>query len=135
MRNGNFQEAKRLYEEGSHSASYAHIVLEEPLQESLPAGSIVAGPAYGDDVSVVTGMVQDAVRAGERELKIRYIFDHTNVNARGGSTSSLSEVGGGRPSRGGASKQSLIHSRVPHFSENSEKSKRHRDDRQNQARG
>lgn len=123
LRNGNFDGARRLYEEGSHSASYAHVFLDEPLQEVLPAGSIVTGPANGDeDTTTVKGIVHETVRPGERQLKIRYISEHTNDSR---STSSVSEA---RQRSRSASKQSLIKSKVKF----SEKSKRHRDDRNNQ---
>lgn len=128
LRNWDFEAAKSLYEEGSNSASYAKVFLSEPLQEALPAGSIVRGLA-SDGESIVTGMIHETVRSGERQLKIRYLFVQDANDGRSVTTRSGSEVT--TQSGGGTSKQALIRSTSK--VKFSEKSKRHRDDR-NQSR-
>lgn len=130
LRNGDFDGARSLYEDGSHSTSYAHVFLNEPLQQELPAGSVVTGPANDGEGTAITGIVHETVPAGERELKIRYVFDSspTGITSRAGSTVPTTATATADLTTRSASKQSLIKSKVNKV-QFSEKSKRHRDDR------
>ncbi|CAJ1937716.1 unnamed protein product [Cylindrotheca closterium] len=133
LRIGDFDAARSLYEEGSYSASYAQVFLNEPVQQEIEAGEVVTGPANGGGIA--SGIVQETVRPGEHQVKIRYVAlldteeDTPVQTSRTGSpattTNTATTTTATTTKR--TSKQSLIRSKViPHFSE---KSKRHRDDR------
>lgn len=84
------QTASRVYQEGAFSGPVAEIELTDPLEFSIPRGTLVAGDAHdGNTYSQVTGRLHREYSQGERIMEIAYDvsadpseFVHCQVGAR-----------------------------------------------------
>lgn len=68
-----FPQAKKIYEEGAHSKSYARVTFNAgvTLPTDLPKGTGVTGVA-SDGTTVVTGALYKDASAGDNSIKVQY---------------------------------------------------------------
>lgn len=72
-RDSGFRIAQRVYQEGAYSRPAAELILSEPLEVDIPAGTEVIGPVYDESsFTLVKGVVHDDTKAGEIVLDVLY---------------------------------------------------------------
>ena len=72
-RESGFRVAQRVYQEGAYSRPAAELILNQPLEIDVPAGTEVIGPVYDEQsFTLVKGIVHDDTKAGETVLDVLY---------------------------------------------------------------
>lgn len=72
-RESGFRIAQRVYQEGAFSRPVAELILDEPLEFTIPAGSEIIGPAVdGDSFALVKGTAHVKAREGDTVLEVLY---------------------------------------------------------------
>lgn len=72
-RESGFRIAQRVYQEGAYSRPAAELILNQPLEVDIPAGTEVIGPVYDDQTfTLVKGIVHDDTKAGDNVLDVLY---------------------------------------------------------------